>query len=90
MSTEQEDTALLLELEHKITHRIRKEVLTMARGFENTPQWADSEAVLSDDKMLPQIKSQFIEHLAVALVNNPTFMTTLVRGFGDKMNKITF
>lgn len=81
MSTEQEDAALMLDLQERITNRIRAEILTCANGFE--PTAADPE----DTKHHASFVNQAIVNgVAMRILNNPTFVANLTRAVVQKLS----
>lgn len=79
MSTEQEDAAMLLELQEKITRRIREQIIAAIDGV---------------DPLLAAIPEHELTAFAMrdrlmrSLVNNPAFVTELTKRIGQKMNHI--
>ncbi len=74
MSTEQEDTALLFELEEKITHRIREQIYMSFMGYQMAPG------------VMPNITpSQLHSTMASAMLNDNTFITQLAQRIGARL-----
>jgi hypothetical protein len=78
MSTEQEDAALLLELEVKITRRIREQIYMMLNGYDIAPGLVSS----------PLDASVLRSTLASSPINNPHFVTELTKKIGAKMANV--
>ena len=80
MSTEQEDAAMLLELQEKITHRIREQILVCAMGFE--PGMPDPEGTRYS---AGQINDAFVSSIASKLVSHPTFVSNMTKAIASKI-----
>ncbi len=78
MSTEQEDAAMLLELEEKITRRIREQIYLVMHGHEAKPG-----AVTG-----PLDASIMRSALVSSLINNPHFVTEFTKKIGAKMANV--
>lgn len=81
MSTEQEDAVLLLELEEKITRRIREQILICATGFEpaaKDPEGTEYPAGLVNDAIANGV--------AMKILQNPTFVANLTRAVVQKLS----
>jgi hypothetical protein len=77
MSTEQEDAVLLLELEEKITRRIREQILICANGYEpavQNPEGTQYPAGFVNDAIVTGVtmkilqNSMFVANLTNAVV----------------------
>lgn len=79
MSTEQEDAVLLLELEEKITNRIREQIFAVAN--KAAPVAGTTTAVDLRPDMLHRA-------LAFSLLNDPVFMTEVTKRVGQRMTNI--
>lgn len=79
MSTEQEDAAMLLELEEKITRRIREQIYMMIWGMEGSPGNV-SVASLTAADLRGSLRNM--------LVNDPGFVTELTKKIGAKMANV--
>ena len=79
MSTEQEDIALLFELEKKIEQRIREQIYFVIWGME-----APAGSVSSVSLNAPDLRIS----LRNMLVNDPGFVTELTKKIGAKMTNI--
>ena len=81
MSTEQEDAAMLLELEQKITRRIREQIYAVAYGVEVVPgSVPDTE--LSAPSMR-YVMRQFT-------LNDPGYITEITKKIGAKMANVNY
>lgn len=84
MSTEQEDAVLLLELEEKITRRIREQIRMMADGV-NTP----AVHTYSDPALDPATTQYALyQNLRAMLLNDQTFITDMTKRIGQRMGQI--
>ncbi len=84
MSTEQEDAVLLLELEEKITRRIRSQIRLMATMY-HSPSAAATDQI-SDTLLDPSaIYSTLVANIRTTLLNDPTFVTEMTRRVGQRM-----
>lgn len=81
MSTEQEDVALLLELQEKITRRIREQILAAFDGYEQAPG-ANTPIDLSASGMRDRMKW--------SLLNDHQFVTELTKRVGQKMQNALY
>lgn len=82
MSTEQEDAVLLLQLEEKVTRRIRQQIRLMVTG-----QHAPMRDATGDDIMLEPsaMYNTLASNLALRLINDPSFIADLTRRIGTRM-----
>ena len=78
MSTEQEDAAMLLELNEKITHRIREQVAICVQGYE-------SDLTL-DPLDATAMRLKVSQEIAFALLNNPSFITNITKAVIQKLS----
>lgn len=84
MTTEQEDAAMLLELQEKITRRIREQIRLMIDGVYdsgNGPVPTYPDYGLEPGTM----RNSLFAHVATILLNDPSFITELTRKIGQKM-----
>lgn len=81
MSTEQEDAAMLLELQEKITTRIREQIFLAFNGYENTPG-----SVPADSLTAPALRGKVMS----MLVNDPYFIAEITRKIGAKMANVNY
>lgn len=79
MSTEQEDAAMLLELQEKITYRIREQVFAAFMGTESAP------GTLTTYDLSPHGLRQSMQY---ALLNDPTFISEMTKRIGQKMQTV--
>ncbi len=80
MSTEQEDVALLLELQEKITNRIREQIMICATGFEpGIPHPEGTRFTAS------QINDAFVAAVAMKLTSHPTFVNNITKAIAHKV-----
>ena len=87
MSTEQEDAVLLLELEEKITRRIRSQIRLVATMY-SSPSAAIADQI-SDALLDPYtIYSTLVANIRTSLLNDPTFVTEMTRRAGQRMSQI--
>jgi hypothetical protein len=80
MSTEQEDAAMLLELEAKITHRIREQIMTAFNGYDATGsdlEGAYTAKVMSD---------ALINGIAFRVASSPTLVTNITKAVIQKLS----
>lgn len=82
MSTEQEDAAMLLELNEKITHRIREQIVVCVQGYE---QNYGSESLDA-----PIVRTKLITDISMYLINSPGFITELTKKIGAKMANVHY
>ncbi len=80
MSTEQADAVLLLELEEKITRRIRAQILICATGYE--PGMPDPE-----DTTYPAgfVNDAIVTGVTMKILQNPTFVANLTNAVVQKL-----
>jgi hypothetical protein len=79
MSTEQEDAAMLLELQEKITRRIREQIISAIDGVAPLP------GTISEEELTAFAMQ---DRLMRSLVNNPAFVIEMTKRIGQKMNNI--
>ena len=79
MSTEQEDAAMLLELQEKITQRIREQIISAIDGVDKLPGTIFEHELTA---------FAMYDRLMRSLVNNPVFVTEMAKRIGQKMNSI--
>lgn len=79
MSTEQEDVAMLLELEEKITRRIRAQIRNMIDGRSDSAELHDS---LLDPTAMNIILMQNVKN---ALLNDGYFISQMTQKIGQRM-----
>lgn len=79
MSTEQEDAAMLLELQEKITRRIREQIFMMIWGMEESPGNVSAGSLTS---------ARLRGSLRDMLVNDPGFVTELTKKIGTRMTNV--
>lgn len=86
MSTEQEDAVLLLELEEKITRRIREQIRKMLDGLydSGTPAMVYGDNALDPGHMHNHLLTQ----VKINVLNDPQFITELTKRIGQRMNQI--
>jgi len=82
MSTEQEDAVLLLQLEEKITRRIRSQIRSMVDGSSSSAQLND---VLLDPATM---QIALVQNIKSALLNDSYFVTELTKRIGQRMSQI--
>ena len=83
MSTEQEDAVLLLELEEKITHRIREQIRMMADGIDQ------GMGPLHPSLCSPSAaRWALIQNIRQTLLNDPNFITEITKRIGQRMTTI--
>jgi hypothetical protein len=80
MSTEQEDAALLLELEEKITRRIREQILICATGYEPAAQ--DPESTKYSAGL---VNDAIVTGVTMKILQNPTFVANLTNAVVQKL-----
>lgn len=80
MSTEQEDAVLLLELEEKITRRIRAQIRAVVDNIENASELHDS--MLTPGVMYGTLLQNIRHHL----LNDAYFVTEMTKRIGQKMS----
>lgn len=81
MSTEQEDAAMLLELQEKITTRIREQIYLAFNGYENTPGSIHTDALTA-----PSLRGKLLSMLA----NDPYFISEITKKIGAKMANVNY
>ena len=81
MSTEQEDAALLFELQEKITTRIREQIFLAFNGYENTPGSIPTDALSA-----PSLRGKMMS----LLINDPYFISEITRKIGAKMANVNY
>lgn len=81
MSTEQEDAAMLLELEEKITRRIREQIHSAIYGSELQPGSVSHHA-LSALELRSALKN--------SILNDPYLITELTKKIGAKMANVSY
>ncbi len=87
MSTEQEDAVLLLQLEEKITRRIRSQIRLVATMY-HSPSAATADQI-SDTLLDPSvIYSTLAANIRTTLLNDPTFVTEMTRRVGQRVSQI--
>jgi len=80
MSTESEDVALLLELEAKITHRIRREIMIALNGHEapvSDPEGTYTPRLMND---------ALINAVAFRVMSSPTLVTNITKAVVQKLS----
>jgi hypothetical protein len=80
MSTEQEDAAMLLELEAKITHRIREQIMTALNGYESVgsdPEGTYTAKVMND---------ALINGIAFRVASSPALVTNITKAVIQKLS----
>lgn len=77
-TTEQENVAMMLELEEKITRRIREQIYLVIHGHEAQPGAVTGYLDASN------MRSALIS----SLVNNPAFITEITKKIGSKMANV--
>lgn len=82
MSTEQEDTALLFELEKKIEHRIRRQIMIAFIGYE-TPD-TDPEGKYTASLM----NETMINAVAMRVMASPIFATNITKAVVQKLSTV--
>ena len=80
MSTEQEDAVLLLELEEKITQRIREQIRMMAEGVA-VPTGTYAQVSCAPASVL----STLVANIKFNLLNDAHFIAELTKRIGQKM-----
>jgi hypothetical protein len=86
MSTEQEDVVLLLQLEEKVTRRIRSQIRLMAT-MQHSPS-AVSTAQIADDLLDPAaIYGMLVANIRTSLLNDPIFITEMTRRVGHRISQ---
>lgn len=80
MSTEQEDAVLLLELEEKITQRIREQICMMALGTE-AATGSYTPAACAPASTL----STLVSNIKFNLLSDSHFIAELTKRIGQKM-----
>jgi hypothetical protein len=80
MSTEQADAVLLLELEEKITHRIREQILICATGYE--PALQDPEGTTYPAGF---VNDAIVTGVTMKILQNPTFVANLTNVVVQKL-----
>ncbi len=78
MTTEEENVAMMLELEAKITHRIREQIWLVMHGHEAQPGAVHG----------PLDAGTMRGALVSSLINNPAFITEVTKKIGSKMANI--
>ena len=81
MSTEQEDAAILLELEEKITRRIREQLFMVFLGVNGEPG-SVSSASLDIHSLRGTLRS--------SIINDPYVITELTKKIGTKMANVQY
>jgi hypothetical protein len=82
MSTEQEDTALLFELEKKIEHRIRRQIMIAFNGYE-TPD-TDPEGTYTASFM----SEALITAVSMRVMSSPGFATNITKAVVQKLSTV--
>lgn len=88
MTTDQEDAAMLLELQEKITDRIRGQIRLMidsAYGTLSTPQ--PYNASLLDPGVM---NNALMQNIRQQLLNDSYFITELTKRIGQKMTTLPY
>ena len=86
MSTEQEDAVLLLELEEKITCRIREQIRLMADGVAAAPSVPmQVHPSLLDPGAMYRALLQNVRH---SLLNDTYFVTEMTKRIGQRMSQM--
>lgn len=80
MSTEQEDAAMLLGLEQKITHRIREQILGAFAGVDY--DIGSTTNPLTSSTLKLQMQN--------TLINDPYFITEIARKIGGKLTNVNY
>lgn len=80
MSTEAEDAAMLLELEKKITHRIRAQIMTAFNGYEAPA--TDPEGTYTAQVM----NAALIHAIAFRVLSSPALITNLTKAVVQKLS----
>jgi len=78
MSTEQEDAAMLLELNEKITHRIREQLVICVQGYE--------QDYSGEPLSISVVRNKLVSDLSLHLVNNPVFITNITKAVIQKLS----
>ena len=77
------DTAIMLELEEKITQRIRTEIM---KGLHGSDTYQPPNGGLA----AVNIRAHVVELIGYQLINNPTFLTDLTKKIGMKMSNVPY
>jgi hypothetical protein len=80
MSTEQADAVLLLELEEKITCRIREQILICATGHE--PALHDPEGTTYPAEF---VNDAIVAGVTMRILQNPVFVANLTNAVVQKL-----
>lgn len=87
MSTEQEDAVLLLELEEKITRRIRTQIRMMLDGYHPIPGLAAAE--YTDPLLLPAtLRAVMLDSVRNHILNDGQFIAELTKRIGQRMSQV--
>jgi hypothetical protein len=87
MSTEQEDVVLLLQLEEKVTRRIRSQIRLMAT-MHHSPSAAVTDQI-ADDLLDPAaIYGTLVANIRTSLLNDPTFISEMTRRVGQRISQV--
>jgi hypothetical protein len=78
MDTQESDAAMLLELNEKITHRIREQIVVCMQGFEQ--DYAGEPLDISF------VRNKIVSDLAMHLLQNSTFITSITKAVVQKLN----
>lgn len=81
MTTEEENVAMMLELEDKITRRIREQIYMVLYGMESAPGTITASALNSHD--LRNLLRQQI-------INDPYTIAELTKKIGAKMANVNY
>lgn len=79
MSTEQEDAAMLLELQQKITTRIREQIYMVLNGYDNEPGTIPEVSLTA---------ASLRGHMQSSILNAPHFITEITKKIGAKMANV--